>query len=169
MSSDLQQHQDQHKHHQESVVCQPGQGEAFSIAGAIYYIKASGAQTNGLYGSMEILVSPGCTSLRHRHDAAESFYVIAGEFAFEIEGQHFGAPTGSFVHIPPKAWHSYHNETQEPARLLCINMPSGIEDFVREVAHVVIHRDAPPVAFDAEDFKRMRAMAPQYQIEPEGE
>lgn len=151
---------------EEAVVCQPGQGEAVSIAGAIYYIKATGEQTDGKYSSMEILVSPGCVSLRHRHEAQECLFVIDGEFTFEIDGLHFGGGPGTCVSVPSMAFHSYHNEGKKPARLLAINMPAGIEKFIKEVAHVVVDREAPPVAFDPEDFKRMRALAPQYHIEP---
>lgn len=154
---------------QEPVVCQPGQGEAFSIAGAIYYMKATSQQTNGQFGAMEILVSPGCVSLRHRHEAQELFHVVDGEFTFEIDGKYFGAPAGAFISVPSNVFHSYHNETQSPARLLCINLPGGIETFIKECAHVVTDREAPAVALDPEDLKRMRAMAPQYQIEPASE
>lgn len=150
---------------QQPVVCMPGQGEAFTIAGMMFFLKVSGTDTGGAYGVMEVVIAPGGGFPNHRHAAQEHFQFLEGELTFQIEGDHFAGSPGTLVAIPSMKWHSFENRSQAPARMLITVVPAGLEEFIKEVAHVVVDRTAPPVAVDPEDVKRMASLSAQYQIE----
>ncbi len=58
----------------------PGEGDAFSAAGDVYRILASGRQTGDVYALHEIRVSPNNGPPPHVHSREdESFFVLEGE------------------------------------------------------------------------------------------
>ncbi len=62
-------------------------------------------------------------------DQEEVFYVISGKPTFEIDGERYPVPAGTFVRLDPEPTRRFVNEGDEPARVLVISAPrsSGYE------------------------------------------
>ena len=80
---------------------------------------------------------------RHLHHAQDEwFYVIKGEYAFEIGDRKFRGKPGDSVFAPREVPHGWACVSDEPGTLLTIVSPVGtFESFLRETA---THATVPP-------------------------
>lgn len=143
-----------------------GEGPAISAVGDVYRVLATGEQTGGGYALLEARVPPGGGPPPHRHTReAESFYVLAGELTFFVEGQPIRATVGSFVQLPPGTAHCFKNESAAPARMLIQVTPAGFEKFMAEFAVPLPSFESPPLPVTPAEIEKLLALAPQYGIE----
>jgi mannose-6-phosphate isomerase-like protein (cupin superfamily) len=71
----------------------------------------------------------------HRHEGfAEIFYVLAGEYIFEVEDQRIEALTGTWASVPPGALHTFTSLGKQNGRLLVVCEPGGIERFFADIS-----------------------------------
>lgn len=117
----------------------PPTGPALSIAGGTYRIITSGAQTNGAYAVIDMLVPPGSGPGPHAHAGIqELFYVLEGEVVFRSETQTYTAGKGALAEIPKGgAVHNFTNESAAVAHLLCVVIPAGLDQFFVEIGQPV--------------------------------
>jgi quercetin dioxygenase-like cupin family protein len=103
----------------------PPEGEAFVT------IKVERRHSGGTLTAYEAALAPRRAGpVVHRHRSwDEAFYVLAGEMTFLVGDATRTLPAGSFVFVPHGVLHTYWNASPEPARLLIVFTPSGIEDF----------------------------------------
>ena len=95
------------------------EGEAFWLTGMLQTVKIAAADTGGRYGLIEVLVPPGLGSPWHVHtDEDEWFYVIKGEFAFEVGDTAFRLKAGDTLFAPRKIAHAWACVSDEPGTLL---------------------------------------------------
>ena len=85
-------------------------------------------------GIAEVTTEPGGLSpplhVHRRH--SESFYVLAGELTFTVNGSELRATAGSWVQVPPGVPHTFAATGSEEARFLDVHTPScGFGDFTR--------------------------------------
>src|SRR5262249_46196752 len=74
---------------------------------------------------------PGVVRHRHTH-MTDIFYVLEGELAVQIgDAWHLLGP-GAFALVPPGTPHTFANRGSVPARLLHIQQPAGLEQYLRE-------------------------------------
>jgi len=130
-----------------------------AVAGGIYTVLLTGADTGGRYCLIEMLVPPGGGPPPHRHDFEEMFTVLEGEIRLTFRGEEIAARAGQTVNIPANAPHAFRNVSDRPARLLCMCTPPGQEDFFLEVGDRVEGRDARPPELSEEDRAVRRAKA----------
>jgi len=69
----------------------------------------------------------------------ESIYVLEGELAVRIAGEHATIAAGGFAAIPPETVHASF-PGQAPVRFVNVVTPGGMESYLREGAR----RGAPP-------------------------
>jgi quercetin dioxygenase-like cupin family protein len=140
-----------------------------SVAGGTYTILVSGAQTNGRYCLIDMIVPPGGGPPPHRHDFEEMFTILEGEIELTFRGAAQRAMTGSTVNVPANAPHSFKNTSDKPARLLCMCTPAGQDEFFMAVGDLVGSRTAPPPRLSpaerAERIQRAKALAAKYRTE----
>jgi quercetin dioxygenase-like cupin family protein len=140
-----------------------------SVAGGTYTILLSGAETEGRYCLIDMLVPDGGGPPPHRHDFEEMFTILDGEIEFNFRGEVLRAGAGATVNIPANAPHSFKNTSDKPARLLCMCTPSGQDEFFMAVGDPVDSRSAPPPkladAERAERMQRAKALAAKYRTE----
>ena len=72
--------------------------------------------TGGVLTSIETMNAPGFGPPLHRHRETEVFYVLEGQYLFEVDGQRFTANEGDVVTAPGGAAHTFVNTTDRPAR-----------------------------------------------------
>lgn len=77
----------------------------------------------------EVIVNPGQGHARHNHpNAEEILYVISGEASQMVDdAEPFPIREGDTVHIPRGVFHSTHNTTWRPLRLIVTYTPGGEE------------------------------------------
>jgi quercetin dioxygenase-like cupin family protein len=111
-----------------------------AIAGDIYTILVSGADTAGRYCLIDMHVPAGGGPPPHRHDFEEMFTLLEGELAFTFRGETTTVHAGSTVNIPANAPHSFKNLGTSDARMLCLATPAGLDAFFLEVGDIVESR-----------------------------
>ena len=113
----------------------PGEGELLALGGGPLRLLASGDRTGGTVGAWYDEVPPGGALFLHIHHLAdELFYVLAGEFRFQVGETVTTVSEGSFVFIPRGAVHAYRNVGNQTGRLLGFVTPAGLEEFYRAQA-----------------------------------
>jgi len=90
--------------------------------------------TGGAYSLHERTAPPGAASVPHVHSrVSEAFFVLEGEFTFEIEGRKVTARPGDYVHAPPGASHAWRVASEKVARALVLFAPSVPLAFFEEI------------------------------------
>ncbi|MGI5325967.1 cupin domain-containing protein [Actinomadura nitritigenes] len=89
----------------------------------------------------EVIVNPGKGHARHNHpNAEEVIYVVSGEAEQMVDdGEPFTIREGDAVHIPKGAWHSTHNTTWRPLRLIVTYTPGGEEKALEGAPDFCLH------------------------------
>ena len=139
------------------------------VVGDTYTILLGGDDTDGRYCLIDTLVPPGGGPPHHRHNFEESFTVLEGEVEFTFRGKKLVVRIGETVNIPANAPHFFRNASKEPARLLCICTPAGLEELFLAVGVPVATRTTPPPKLDEAAEAEMRAkttaLLPKYRTE----
>jgi mannose-6-phosphate isomerase-like protein (cupin superfamily) len=109
----------------------------FDIFGDQIWIKLGHADTDGSYAIMEDITPPQGGPPLHRHGREdESFYIMEGDFVFEVDGEKIPAGRGCTLFAPRGTAHTFQNIGKTPGRLLIIVQPAGLDVFFDEVAQV---------------------------------
>ena len=94
-------------------------------------MKASKHSTGGSLSVFETTIAAGPPLHVHDHED-ECFYVLDGELSVRCGDDILHAPAGSFVFLPRGRPHRFW-ATDQPARLLLITVPGGIEDYFGQI------------------------------------
>jgi quercetin dioxygenase-like cupin family protein len=147
------------------VTTGPTDGQNLSVVGDTYRILITGKETGGAFAAIDMLIPPNGGPGPHSHaNFQESFYVIDGEIEVKSEEGNYTAKKGAFVSIPKGGIvHCFKNKTDQVAHLLCLVVPSGLEEFFMEIGRPVAIGSflAPPV-MDAEVMKKMLPIVEKY-------
>jgi quercetin dioxygenase-like cupin family protein len=135
------------------VALGPGEGATIEgPAGGPLTFKLRGEQTGGSLTAFENVIAPGDGPPLHTHDHEdEAWYVLAGTLRFRLADVDAQAPQGSFVFVPRGTPHCFTNAGTEPARILVLFTPSGMERFFDRFAQLP--------AFDPGAFRTLGAEA----------
>jgi quercetin dioxygenase-like cupin family protein len=110
-----------------------GPGEGATIegpAGGPLTFKARGERTGGSLTAFENVIAPGEGPPLHTHAGEdEAWYMLAGTLRFRLGDDEAEAPAGTFVFVPRGTPHCFTNAGDEPARILVLFTPSGMERF----------------------------------------
>lgn len=144
----------------------PSEGELIDAGGDRYRFLATREVTDGKYGIWEAVVPPGGGPPPHLHTREEEgFYVIDGEIAVYVDGRRVVAGAGAFVNMPVGSTHWFHNEGDQPARMLIIVAPGGMEGLFRQTGRAVVDPASPIPPLGYEEKRRIAAAAPTFGIE----
>ncbi len=117
-----------------------------------------GADTDGAYSLLEVeLVGDGPPQHIHKTED-EAFYVLEGEVKFLLGERISTAKAGTFVLIPRGMVHAFCRAGQEPAKILAIFSPSGVEQFFDEAVDLDVTDTEAYVA-------KAEALAEKYNME----
>jgi mannose-6-phosphate isomerase-like protein (cupin superfamily) len=112
-------------------VVAPGAGETIrGPAGGPATFKARAETTNGTFTALENIIAPGQGPPLHIHIREdEMYYILGGHLRFKADDQFFDAPAGSFMFIPRGTPHCFQNVGPDPAKMLVMFTPAGMERF----------------------------------------
>jgi mannose-6-phosphate isomerase-like protein (cupin superfamily) len=126
----------------EAVVHQPGAGRPIDLGAFAMTLKASAQDTGGLFSLLEAEEPPGFGPPLHvHHDAAEAFYVLAGEYVIFLEDREVTCPRGSFVFIPAGMRHGFR-VGDVPSRKLNFYFPAAMIGYFDELSAAIARGDA---------------------------
>ena len=140
-----------------------------SVVGDTYTILVSGAQTDGRYCLIDMLVPDGSGPPPHRHDFEEMFSLLEGELEFTFRGETQTVKAPTTVNIPANAPHQFKNASGKTVHMLCMCTPAGQDEFFMAVGVPIDSRDAPPPKLSKEELAAKGALAkklsPKYRTE----
>jgi mannose-6-phosphate isomerase-like protein (cupin superfamily) len=141
----------------QSMVAGRGEGTRVFVLGAEITIKIASADTDGAFTVFEGETPPRHGPPLHRHaDQDEWWYILDGEFRFEIDGQELMARTGDTVFAPRGSVHTFQNIGSAPGRTLTTTVPGGIDVFFQELEQAAPRGAAPDPARMMPIFVRHR-------------
>jgi mannose-6-phosphate isomerase-like protein (cupin superfamily) len=105
----------------------PGEG----AQGGDASVKAGRASTGGVLTVIESVTRGGAPRHVHERDD-ECFYVIDGVITVECGDDQWEAGPRSFVYLPRGVPHSWDVVGDEPATVLIITVPAGLEQFLHD-------------------------------------
>lgn len=143
----------------------PGAGRMVAVAGDVYTVKLSGAETNGRCAVLEFVVPPGGGPPPHTHTREdEAFYVTEGELSFTVGGERQVVGPGGFACPPRGVPHSFTNNGTTPAKAVVVLAPAGLEEMFFETGRPWDDATRFPGPPSPEEIERIKAAAPRYGI-----
>jgi len=108
-----------------------GEGDRYDLGGAVFTIKASGADTEGRAAVMEQTGPVGLQVPAHTHEGEdEMFYVLDGELSGFCGDRTFRASAGTFLFLPRDVEHGFEVVGDRPARALTFVAPARFDGLV---------------------------------------
>ena len=147
------------------IITGANDGQNLSVVGDTYRILVGGKETGRAFAVIDMLVPPGGGPGPHSHaEMEESFYIIDGEIEVRSEASTYIARKGSFVNIPKGGIvHCFKNKTDQVAHLLCMVIPSGLEELFMEIGRpVAAGTFLPPPEMDHESIEKLIAIAERH-------
>jgi quercetin dioxygenase-like cupin family protein len=97
-----------------------------------------GSGTGGRFALVQHLFAPRALAApMHRHrDEDEFSYVLTGRIGAVSDGVELVAGPGDLIYKPRGQWHTFWNAGDEPATVLELISPAGLEELFREMAGV---------------------------------
>jgi quercetin dioxygenase-like cupin family protein len=128
----------------EGIALPPGKGKVLQVLGNPWTIKVASAQTGGAIAALEGSFRPGSGAPAHVHHLhEETFYVLNGEFRFDLGSQSVAAPAGTFVFVPRGVPHAFENVGAASGTILGFMTPAGFEHLFEELAELPPGRPDP--------------------------
>ena len=138
--------------------------QKLAVAGDVYALLATGRDTGGAYALVEARVPPEGGPPPHTQSDVELFYVLAGEITFTVDGEDVVAGPGTHVRVEPGVVHAFKNRSSSDARMLIQTLPSGLDDYFREVG-TPVDSMADDVPITPEHIAQLKSVAPKYGIQ----
>jgi mannose-6-phosphate isomerase-like protein (cupin superfamily) len=94
-----------------------------------------GNDTGGRFALVQHLFAPRALAApMHRHHKEDEYtYVVSGRIGAILGGREVEAGPGDLIFKPRMQWHTFWNAGDEPAAVLELISPAGLETFFREL------------------------------------
>jgi quercetin dioxygenase-like cupin family protein len=94
-----------------------------------------GKDADGRFALVQHLFAPKALAApMHRHHKEDEYtYVLAGRIGAILGGQEVFAEPGDLIFKPRNQWHTFWNAGDEPASVLELISPAGLEELFREL------------------------------------
>ncbi len=114
-------------------------------------------ETNKSYAVFEENVPPLGGPPPHSHPDEEVFYVVEGEFEFVLNDlkNPFKVLSGSVVHVPSNAVHTFKNVGKTPGKMVVILTPGDLLDYFRAIGDQLHENDEAPDLTQIPDFSKL--------------
>jgi mannose-6-phosphate isomerase-like protein (cupin superfamily) len=118
------------------VILRSGEGELVQLGQSSVVIKAGVEATDGRFALAETTLGPRFPGPKpHVHrETLDMFFVLEGTLTMQLGDETLDLTAGSFVLVPPGMPHTFSNRTDGSVRLLNMDVPAGLESYLREMA-----------------------------------
>lgn len=131
-----------------AFVLRPGEGRSIDLGNFAMSVKAAAEDTGGAFSLLEATEPAGFGPPMHIHsDAAEAFYVLAGEYVIFLEEREVACPAGSFIYIPAGLRHGFRVGAV-PSRKLILYSPAAMVGYFDELSAAIAADTADPARLD---------------------
>jgi quercetin dioxygenase-like cupin family protein len=128
-----------------NLVVEPGAGARVKIGGVGVDFKIWGEQTGGAFSIVEHPMDPRAVVAPHLHTKEDEFsYVIEGELGARQGDEEVRLGPGGYLMKPRGIVHAFWNPTDQPARILEIISPAGLEHCFEELGEYVATTEGQP-------------------------
>jgi mannose-6-phosphate isomerase-like protein (cupin superfamily) len=119
---------------QRAFVLKPGEGRHIDLGGFAMVVKASSDETGGAFTLLEADEPPNFGPPMHiHHDAAETFYVLQGEYLIFLGDAEYRCPAGSVIYIPAGVEHGFRVGSA-PSRKLNLYTPAAMVGYFDDLS-----------------------------------
>lgn len=115
------------------VVMRQEEGEALSVLGGQVKFLCGGDKTDHAWSMMEVTLPKHAGPPPHDHPWDEAYYVTRGRVRFMLQEGEQLMQAGEFLYAPAGALHGFQGDSDEPARMLIMDVPAHAEAFFRDV------------------------------------
>lgn len=131
-----------------AFVLGPGEGRSIDLGNFAMVVKATAEDTGAAFSLLEATEPAGFGPPMHIHrDAAEAFYVLAGEYVIFLEDREILCPTGSFIYIPAGLRHGFRVGAV-PSRKLNLYAPAAMVGYFDKLGAAITAGDADAARLD---------------------
>jgi len=136
------------------------EGKSIRLGGLGIIFKLLGEDTGGSFALIEHPMEPGTLGAPpHRHTLEDEYsYLLEGHVTIQVGEQVIEAGPRTLVAKPRGVMHTFWNASNQPARVLEIIAPAGMENYFAELGELVAE-GAPP------DDPRRIGLAQKYHLE----
>jgi quercetin dioxygenase-like cupin family protein len=128
---------------------EPGQGKTIMLFAVRFDYKVTSADSGGALAALEVTIPPRTLVKPHNHSREDEFTVVlAGTVGARVGDRMVEAGAGASMVKPRGTPHAMWNLGPEPARVLEVVSPGGLEDYFEELAPV-LRAKAPPSEYEA--------------------
>jgi quercetin dioxygenase-like cupin family protein len=128
---------------------EPGQGRTIKLYGVRFDYKVESADSGGDLAVLQVEIPPKTLVKPHNHTREDEYsLVLAGTVGVRVGDRELDAAAGASLVKPRNIPHAMWNAGDEPARILEILSPGGLERYFEELAPV-LGAKAPPADYYA--------------------
>src|SRR5215217_7456956 len=121
-----------------------GQGKTIMLYGVRFDYKVASADSGGALSALEVTIPPGVLVKPHNHSREDEFTVVlAGTVGARVGDRVVEAGAGASMVKPRGIPHAMWNAGADPARVLEVVAPGGLEDYFEELAPALAARIPP--------------------------
>ena len=139
-----------------------GEGETLWFGGAHQTIKCPGEWSDEKFSLVEVAAPRGRATPLHRDPSDETFYVLAGELLFHLDGEECTAGVGDTLAVRRGVPHAFI-VTSEIARFLVLNTPGTHDRYFRDGGDTA--DDASFATAPAPDLEKIEASNRKHGVE----
>ena len=104
----------------------------------------TGQDSAGTISMFEFTISPRQGPPRHvHHREDETYYILTGEFVFEVGGTRYSLLPGSTIYAPRDVPHCWANAAAVESKMIMACTPGGFEGFFEESAKAIMNKVNP--------------------------
>src|SRR5215510_3926695 len=138
----------------------PDEGKSIRLGGVGVVFKLFSEDTGGSFALIEHPLEPGTLGAPpHKHHQEDEYsYILEGKVTVLVGENMIEAGPGTLIAKPRGIMHTFWNASSQPARVLEIIAPAGMEQYFAELGELVA-ADVPP-----SDPRRL-GLAEKYHLE----
>jgi quercetin dioxygenase-like cupin family protein len=133
-------------------VVAPGEGTTVKLFGVRFRYKIVSADSGGALAAMEVEIPARTLVKPHSHAREDEFsLVLNGAVGVRIGDQVLTAEQGSWLVKPRGTPHAMWNAASEPATVIEIVAPGGLEAYFEKLAPILAEHRTPPEYYQLAD------------------
>ena len=118
----------------DGFILEAAEGQPIHVIGEDVTIKISSRDTDGAFAVFEGRTRPQHGPPLHLHrEQDEWWYIVAGEYLFEVDGREIYATAGATVFAPRGSRHTFQNVGNTPGHTITTVVPGGLDLFFEEL------------------------------------